>query len=109
MINPLGASWKPKIAAILTAIGYPGILMFLTRVCHMAENDALVLSGMAFSVLVALGLATAKQDGVSNSPTPLATAQAVVPVTSPSVIVQPVPLAHPVPVISPIVTLLKEP
>lgn len=92
-----GPSWKPKVAAILTAIGPAGLFFLLTRYGKMAESDATAISGMVFSVLVAAGLATAKQSDVSNSPTPLATAQPVVPVTAPQPDAAPVQLAHPVP------------
>ncbi len=94
----LGPSWRPKVAAILTAIGYPGLFFILTRYAHMGETDASVISTLVFSVLVAAGLATAKQDGVSNSPTPLAVAQSVVPVTQPTPAAEPAELAHPVPI-----------
>lgn len=67
----------PKIAAILTAIGPPGLFFLLTRYAQMTQSDATVISGLAFSVLVAAGLATVKQSNVSNSPTPLSVAKSV--------------------------------
>jgi hypothetical protein len=95
-MNFLGASWQPKVAAILTAVGPAGLFFLLTRYAHMSTDDATQISGLVFAILVAAGLATAKQSGVSNSPTPLAVAQNVVPVSSPAP-QEAVPLAHPVP------------
>jgi hypothetical protein len=103
MKNPLGASWKPKVAAILTLIGPTGLYFVLTSLAHMDSSQATSISGAVFAILASFGLYVSKQDGVSNSPTPLAEAQVVVPVDHPTMPAQvaPVPLAQPVPVIPP--------
>lgn len=103
MKNPLGASWKPKVAAITALIGPTGLYFVLTSLAKMDSNQATSISGLVFTVLASFGLYVSKQDGVSNSPTPLAVAQVVVPVDHPTMPAQvaPVPLAQPVPVIPP--------
>lgn len=96
----LGASWQPKVAAILTAIGPAGLYFVLTTYAKVNADQATQISGLVFSILVAAGLATAKQSGVSNSPTPLEAAQPVIPVDHPTAKAQvsPVALAQPIPI-----------
>ncbi len=102
MSNPLGASWKPKVVAIVTAIGTPGIYFILTTYFKVEAGQASQISLYAMAVLVAAGFATAKQDGVSNSPNPVLVAQEVVPQS----IVEPHPsVAAPVPMAKPVATV----
>ena len=105
----LGPSYKPKIAAITALIGPTGLYFALTSLVKMDSNQATSISGLVFAVLASFGLYVSKQDGVSNSPTPLVTAQPVVPVDHPTMPAQvaPVPLAQPVPVIPPTSTPTK--
>lgn len=107
MKNLFGASWKPKVAAITALIGPTGLYFAITSFVTLDSKQATSVLGMCtllFAVLASFGLYVAKQDGVSNSPTPLATAQPVVPVDHPTIPAQvaPVPLAQPVPVIPPV-------
>jgi hypothetical protein len=94
-MNLFGASWKPKVVAILALVG-PGGLWFLLNAFGVNPDRATSISSAVFAVLACFGLYTAKQDGVSNSPTPLAVGQPVVPVTQPIPSAAPVALAHPV-------------
>lgn len=97
-MNVLGASWKPKVAAILSVIGPAGLYSILL-LAKVDDATALKASGAVFAALASLGLYVAKQDGVSNSPTPTAIAQEVVPVDHPAPhpsVAAPVELAKPV-------------
>jgi hypothetical protein len=100
MTNPLGASYKPKIAAILSLLGPTSLYFVLTSFAKMNADQATSISGLVFAVLASFGLYVAKQDGVSNSPVPLAVAMPVVPVDHPTAKAQvaPVALAQPVPI-----------
>lgn len=98
-MNFLGPSWRPKVAAILGIVGPTGLYAVLS-LCSVRHEMAEGISGVVFAVCFALGLYNTKQDNVSNSPTPTAVSQMVVPVTQASPFSNPVELAHPVPVVS---------
>jgi hypothetical protein len=100
-MNILGASWKPKVAAILSLLGPTSLYFILTSFAGMNTDQATAISGAVFAVLASFGLYVAKQDGVSNSPTPTLVAQPVVPVT----VLEPHPsVAAPVEMAKPVVT-----
>jgi hypothetical protein len=95
----LGPSWKPKIVAIAALLGPSGLYAMLSA-ARVNDVVAWHISTGVFVLLILFGLYSTKQDGVSNSPTPLAIAQVVVPVTLPTPTLAPIPLAHPVPIVS---------
>src|ERR1700692_4042513 len=98
-LGPLGASWKPKVAAILTLIGPPGLYFALASFAKLSDTQATQISGGAFAALAAFGLYTAKQDGGTHAPRPLAAADPVIPITDsapPPSVAAPVEMAKPV-------------
>ena len=69
MSNPLGPSWKPRIAGILTIAGGLINLAIDGFMNGHLSNEAI---GVAITaVITGVGLYQAKQHDVSNSPTPL--------------------------------------
>ncbi len=93
------ASWKPQLSAVLSLIGPAGLWYVLTTFAKMQSDLATTICTAVFAVLASYGLYNAKQVNVSNSPTPLAHAQAVIPITAPGPhpsVAEPVELAKPV-------------
>jgi hypothetical protein len=107
--NPLGPSWKPKVAAILTLIGPAGLLYILTTYVKMDVATATQFSGGLFVLLASYGLYNAKQAGVSNSPTPLLAAHDVT--TASVVVVAPpsIPSQPPQLIINPLLPTAEKP
>jgi hypothetical protein len=73
----LDPSWRTTASGILTIVVPPSLFGVLTLGFKMQEQDALSISGAFMTILVGLGLAHAKDAGVSNAPDPIPKAQAV--------------------------------
>lgn len=77
MANPLGPSWKPKVAAIATPVVPLLLWCLLTNVCKLSDTTATEISGVVLATLASYGFYNAKQSDVTNSPIPLVVAQPV--------------------------------
>lgn len=84
-MNALGASWKPKVAGIATIVAGVANLVIDAIQHGTVSTEA---AGIALTAVMAgVGLLSAKQHDVTNSPIPLTTPQVVA--TAPIVAVAP--------------------
>lgn len=96
MANPLGPSWKPKVAAIATPIVPLLLWCFLTNLCKLSDQTSTEISGVVLAALASYGFYNAKQSDVTNSPTPLVVAQ---PIALAPVITEAPPVAPHLPIV----------
>jgi hypothetical protein len=100
LVTVFGASWRTTLLGFAEAIGMAVLTYLAAGIPDLSDSQKqqIFIGGLLTAVVTAIRGYFTKDKNVSNSPTPLAVAQPIVPVTKPSAAGAPdaVPLAQPV-------------
>lgn len=104
LVALFGASWRTTLLGFAEAIGMAVVTYLAAGIPDLSttQRQQIFVGGLMTAVVTAIRGYFTKDKNVSNSPTPLAVAQPVVPITTPAATAPvPVPMAQPVVVAAP--------